>query len=59
MVSFFEFKKALGSIAKNLTDEQIDSARITLDHIADAVFDRWLKKRNTSILDSLDKQKGV
>ena len=46
ILSFDDFKKALGQAANKYTDAQIDQMRLACDKIADLVFDAWLNKRN-------------
>ena len=43
MMDFEEFKKTLGPLANQLSDEEIDNLRILLDKMADLIFDRWLR----------------
>ena len=46
LVPLEEFKKSLGKIGENLSEEQILKLREIEDRLADAVFDYLLKKRN-------------
>ena len=45
-ISISEFKKLLGSAALSLSDSEIERLRDLEDHLADIVFDSWLRKRN-------------
>jgi len=47
-ISFEEFKTSLGTLADELSDEQIEYIRCAFDRIADVALDRWLEKRNTT-----------
>jgi hypothetical protein len=46
MMSLDDFRKALGQRGKSMTNEDLDTLRIAAYRFADAVFDRWLRKRN-------------
>ena len=46
MIPLKEFKKSLGSLADTLSEEEILALREQLDHLAEIVFDIWLRKRN-------------
>ena len=46
MIPLHECKKALGTVAKNLSDKEIEKIRDILDQFADLLFDDWLKKIN-------------
>ena len=52
MLSTEEFKKALGSKSKNLTDEEMERRRDIQNKFADVIFDIWLKKRNQAKITS-------
>jgi hypothetical protein len=47
-ISFEAFKTSLGTVADELSDEQIEYIRCAFDRIADIALDRWLEKRNTT-----------
>ena len=47
MLTFEEFKKSLGDEADGVTDEQIEELRVIGYQFADAVFEQWLRKRNS------------
>ena len=49
-VPFDEFKEALGPVACDYSDEEIEQIRITFDKLADNVFNNWLKKVNSDIV---------
>lgn len=49
MLTFEEFKKSLGDEANGYTDEQIEHIRDIGYKFADAVFEQWLRKRNTRV----------
>ncbi len=49
MIPLPEFKKILGQKAEGKTDQEIEVIRDTLDKFADAIFDKWLLKRNADI----------
>ncbi len=49
MIPLSECKKALGPVAKNLTDKEILRIRDILDQLADVLFDHWLWERNKGI----------
>jgi hypothetical protein len=49
VLSFKEFKKALGPAAAKYTDAQINQMRLICDRLADAVFDDWLSERNAEV----------
>ncbi len=46
MISLLDYKKLLGSVAEGLTDEQIGALRAGDIQFADAIIDRWLRKRD-------------
>ena len=46
ILSFEEFRDALGPSARKYTDVQINQMRLMFDKLADAVFTNWLRKRN-------------
>lgn len=46
MISFEEYKKALGEHASKYTDQELDQARKIQDVIADILFTSWPKKSN-------------
>lgn len=48
MIALDEFKKLLGNAAEGLSDAEIESIRELEYRIADAVFDVWLRERNSS-----------
>lgn len=43
MLSFEEYKKALGPLAEEHSDEEIEYLRNITDRFAEAVFDDWKK----------------
>ncbi|MFA6273643.1 MAG: hypothetical protein WC662_00600 [Candidatus Paceibacterota bacterium] len=46
MISLEEFKKALGSLEQELTEEEILKLRENQDQMADILFNMWLKEIN-------------
>lgn len=46
MIPLEEFKKSLGPLADTLSEEEILKVRENMDHLADIVFEMWLRKRN-------------
>ena len=46
MIPLSEFKKALGPIADQLTDDEIKKIRDLQDRLADIIFDRWIKEKS-------------
>jgi hypothetical protein len=46
MIAFDEFKKMLGPAADGLSDAEIEERRQAVDHIAGAMFEWWLARRN-------------
>lgn len=46
MIPLPEFKKALGPLADQLSDEEINKIRDLQDRLADIIFDRWIKERS-------------
>jgi hypothetical protein len=48
MLSLLEFKKSLGPLAEQISDEEIVRIRDVFDKIADIAFERYLKERNGS-----------
>lgn len=46
MIDLSAFRTLLGPAAENLTDEEIERIREVEYGMADAIFDRWLRKRN-------------
>jgi len=49
MVSFEDFKKALGPEADNLSNEEIVVIKDKMDHLADALFDTWIAQENKQL----------
>ncbi|MDB5204924.1 MAG: hypothetical protein JWP09_952 [Candidatus Taylorbacteria bacterium] len=58
-VSFYDFKKALGPTANNLTDLEIEHIRVICDKVADAFFDKWLRDKNVHLSNSLIDQNSL
>ena len=54
MISLEEYKKALGPLAQELSEEEILKVRDNQDQIAEILFDMWLKEIN--IPNSANKQ---
>lgn len=49
MISKEDFNKALGAKARELTPEEIEKLRVSMDKLADILFDIWntgLKKKS-------------
>ena len=44
MIDLKDFKKSLGNLAKELSEEQILKLRDHQDQMAEVLFDMWLKK---------------
>ena len=53
MYSFEEFKELLGPLGEKLTDEEIKHIMDMEYQIADAVFEKWLRKRNASVYNDI------
>lgn len=47
-VPFDKFKALLGNFADTLSDEEIEDLRIRQHHIADAIIDWWIRKREVA-----------
>ena len=47
MIPVDKFRDLLGKEAKGMTDKEIEKVRDLEYQVADAVFDLWLRERNT------------
>lgn len=47
MISLPQFKTLLGPLAQKLTDEQVECLRDMEYQFADAIFEKWLRERNS------------
>jgi hypothetical protein len=47
MIPFEEFKKSLGTLADEHSDEEILAMQEKMVRLADIVFDSWLRQRNS------------
>lgn len=54
MVTLQDFKKALGTKADNLSEEQLTELNNLFERISDALFDSWIKNTKPKTPD--DKQ---
>ncbi len=55
LIDFEAFKKSLGKKSASLSEEEIDKRRMQADRFAEAIFDKWLRKKNGSSLDNSQK----
>ncbi len=46
MIDLPAFRKLLGPTAESFTDEEVERIREVEYGLADAIFDRWIRKRN-------------
>ena len=46
MLSLSEFKKALGPVADQLSEDEITKLRDLQYRLADVIFDRWLREQS-------------
>jgi hypothetical protein len=53
-LSLTDFKQLLGPLTEQLTSEEIEWLRDAEYKLADAIFERWLRKRNLAEQDALD-----
>lgn len=56
MVPLHEFKKALGVLAQQLSNEEIEHIRDEQDQLASVLFDSWLRETNSTRAIALEKQ---
>ncbi len=54
MIALSDFKKLLGTAALDLTDAEIENIRAEQYQFADAVFERWLRKRNAKAQEGVE-----
>ncbi len=54
MIGLAEFKESLGSLTQTMTETEIERLRQIEDHLANLVFEEWLRERNSSVNKSLD-----
>jgi hypothetical protein len=45
-ISIHEFKALLGSMADGMSEVEIERLRDLEDHLAEIIFDAWLRERN-------------
>lgn len=48
MIDLIKFRQLLGPIAHDLSDEEVERIRETEYGLVDAIFERWLRKRNVA-----------
>lgn len=49
MIDLDTFRELLGSTAEHFSDEEVERIREVEYGLADAIFDRWLRKRNAQV----------
>jgi hypothetical protein len=60
MVSFSDFKKQLGELADNYSNEHLKSLMEREDKLADLFFDLWIdRKKNVKNLSPIQEQKKI
>ena len=46
MIDLVEFRQLLGPAGRDLSDEEVERIREVEYGLADAIFERWLRRRN-------------
>lgn len=54
MIGLSEFRKLLGPTAEGFSDAKVERIREVEYGIADAMFERWLRKRNAQVAERLE-----